>query len=563
MISSAHIRLLDDFTVAQIAAGEVIERPVSVVKELVENSLDAGAGRISVDLADGGRAAISVKDDGSGISASSLRLALERHATSKLVAAQDLFAVSTLGFRGEGLSSVAAAGHVEITSRPAGQEFGAKVQAHGTFIGEVETVAAPPGTKVVVRDIFSALPARREFLKSSAAELSRISAFLSRLALGWPQVGFSLTNDGRQVWALPATASRVDRLEAVFGRSARGTLLEVVPDHDGQSEQVRGHISAPLCDRASRDHQVFFVNGRLVRSGALAAAWLAGHASASASGRYPYGIILIDMPPQDVDVNVHPTKFEVRFARPAQAFDAVRRAVVKALRSAPSGGAAASRVAWPESRSASPAEFTPSAQDSQPPLSLLNAAPQAMRSLGQVDRTYVLLTDGAQLIVLDQHAAHERIAYEAIVASDGHVHGASPLLFPTVVELTPDRAAVFHQFETELVQAGVVVEKFGEWTYRICAVPSGYDQRRFDLEQMLDDLAAAEALRAGLGRRELLLATIACHSVTRAHEPLSAAEQLSLYERLLGCAQPQTCPHGRPTILRLDSGWFAKAFKRP
>ncbi|MBC5824982.1 MAG: DNA mismatch repair endonuclease MutL [Candidatus Eremiobacteraeota bacterium] len=547
---------------AQIAAGEVIERPVSVVKELVENSLDAGASHVWVELADGGRDAISVKDDGSGIAADDLKVALARHATSKLHSPDDLYAVTTLGFRGEGLASVAAAGALELTSRRADQEFGAHVQACAAAIGEVATVAAPVGTKVVVRDLFDALPARREYLKSPQAELSRISSLLSRLALGWPAVGFALRNDGREVWALPPARHSVDRIEAVFGKAARGALREIVFEETPQRERVRGHVSATGSDRPSRQHQVFFVNRRLVRSSSLSAAWLAGHGSSSMVGRYPFGMISIDLPAQDIDVNVHPTKVEVRFAHAAQVFDTVRRAVARTLR-APAVG-----TYGPGTQACEPALTTASSQlefsptQTAPEMSLFPDAAAAVRVLGQVDRTYVLATDGNEVLILDQHAAHERIAYEAIVASAGRGDGAATLLFPTIVELTPDQAATFHEFEREFSEAGVIVERFGHGAYRICGVPSGYERRGFDFAKMLDDLTADDAPREGLGRRNRVLATVACHSVVRAHQTLTSQEQSALYERLLHCRDPHTCPHGRPTIVRLDAAALAKTFKR-
>ena len=562
------IRQLDDATIAQIAAGEVIERPVSVVKELVENSLDAGATHIAVDVEDGGRSLIAVADDGAGIPREQLALALQRHATSKLAAAADLFAIRTLGFRGEGLASIAAAGNVEIISRPRGVEIGARIEARGVSVGKPAAHAAPPGSKVTVRDLFALTPARREFVKSARAEFARISGYLSQVSLGWPRVTFVLRHDGRDVWSLPAVSDPVDRLEMVFGKGARGTLVAIsAPDVAGR-EAVTGYVSAPGHDRTNRAQQVFFVNGRLVRSPALAAAWLAGYGAFGMTGRFPFGMLAVGLPPEDVDVNVHPTKIEVRFAYGNAVFDAVRLAIARTLRAVEPARAlpiGTLEVGGP----GLPGSAGPQAA---PLISVLPWIPESSRNevrvYGQIDRTFIVAGDADGMIVIDQHAAHERIAYEALLesgakASGSAQSGSAQALFPMVVELTPAQAAILHEHDGELRAAGVVIEEFGEsGAYRIASLPAGYERRRFDLPGILEDLVADDAPREGVAHRNRLLATIACHSVVRAHEPLSLLEQAALCERLLRCDDPHTCPHGRPTMLRLDASALAKAFRR-
>jgi DNA mismatch repair protein MutL len=566
------IRPLDEATISQIAAGEVIERPVSVVKELVENSLDAGATVVSVELVDGGRSAIVVTDDGLGMSADDLPFALMRHATSKLRIADDLFAVRTLGFRGEGLASIAAAGRLEIISRRRGDEFGARIEASGTSATAPTVAPAAPGTKVTVREIFALVPARREFLKSARAEFARVASFLSQLSLGWPAVAFHLRHDGREVWSLPAVADPVDRLESVFGRDARGTLVAIDGDSGIAREKVSGYISAPGRDRPHRNHQVFFVNGRLVRSSALGASWLAAYGSFGMTGRYPYGVIRVDLPPEDVDVNVHPTKIEVRFRFGAAVFDAVRAAVSRSLRRVEPVRAAAapilSALGIDPSSGASDLFARAPLQADGDGSSAFDASltrdpsTESFRIFGQIDQTYIAASDGTGLLLIDQHAAHERIAFEALLAGNGAADVAAPLLFATVVELTPDRAAALHELREELSAIGVEVEQFGENAYRIRSLPAGYEKRRFDLSGVLDDLAADDAPREGADHRTRLLATIACHSVVRAHEPLALQEQVALFQRLRLCRDPHTCPHGRPTMIRLDAATLAKAFKR-
>ena len=571
-VSAAQIRVLDDATIAQIAAGEVIERPVSVVKELVENSLDAGATSVVVDCVDGGRASIAVTDDGAGIARAQLRLAFARHATSKLSSADDLFSIASLGFRGEGLASIAAAGTVELVSRTRDDDVGARVEARGVAVGEPAAVAAPSGTKVIVRDLFALTPARREFLKSGRAEFARIASLLGQLSLGHPRVAFALKHDGRDVWTLQAVDDPIDRLEVVFGRGARGALVAIEEEGGARDrEQIGGFVSSPGRDRSNRHGQVFFVNGRLVRSAALSSAWLAGYGSFGMTGRYPYGALAVTLPPGDVDVNVHPTKIEVRFANQAAVFDAVRRAVARTLR--------ATDIARPFAVTAMPLAGADRVEDAGGAVgraqlgavfdadeAQLSFAParsgNGIRMLGQIERTFIVAASDGEMIVIDQHAAHERIAYEAIVDGAGTADTQAPLLFPSVIELTPVRAAVLHDAEADLAAAGVVVEPFGDGAYRIVSLPAGYEKRRFDLDGLLDDLGADDSPREGVGRRNRVLATIACHSVVRAGETLSPQEQAALYERLVRCRDPHSCPHGRPTMLRLDRVSLAKAFKR-
>lgn len=559
------IHVLDESTISQIAAGEVIERPLSVVKELVENSLDAGATHVAVDLVNGGLEAIAVSDDGAGIARDDLPLAFRRHATSKLSSGGNLFAIATLGFRGEGLASIAAAASVELTSRPASADIGAKIEASGVRISQSSAAASPVGTKVVVRDLFSMVPARRAFLKSPRAEFARVASFLSQIALGWPGVGFSLRHDGKDVWVLQPVVDAIDRLENVFGRDARGALIEIENDGVIDRERVTGFTGKPGRDKPNRNSQVFFVNRRLVRSAALSSAWLAGYGSFGMTGRFPFGALSVDVPPEDVDVNVHPTKIEVRFANAQAVFDAVRRAVARTLHgveregrpvavgfggSLTHGTPAAASTAASGAFEAEQISFAP------------HAAPGPVRVLGQIDRTYILAAADVELFIVDQHAAHERVAYEAIVDSGGRQDVSAPLLFPAIVELTPAQAAALHQYESDLSEAGVVVEPFGDHAFRVSALPAGYEKRRFDLAGMLDDLAADASPREGVGHRHRVFATIACHSVVRAGEALSLQEQSSLYDRLQRCRDPHTCPHGRPTMLRLDAVALSKAFRR-
>ena len=325
------IRRLDAVTIGQIAAGEVIERPVSVVKELVENALDAGATRIAVQLRNGGLDEIEVVDNGAGIAPDDLPLAVERHATSKLSGPNGLEALLTLGFRGEGLASIASVARVTVASRRAADELASSVDAFEEQIGAVRLTPGPLGTRVQARELFANVPVRREYLRSPQAEATRVSTFMTTLALGYPEVAFTLRIDEREVLNIPPARAAFDRLAHVFGRDVYERMLEISAVATGMHGQIRGFISKPGVDRGDRRQQLLFVNGRLLRSTQLAGAWTGGYAGYALSGRHPFGVLLVDLPPDHLDPNVHPTKSDVRFRYIAQLVDAVKRTIVTTL----------------------------------------------------------------------------------------------------------------------------------------------------------------------------------------------------------------------------------------
>jgi DNA mismatch repair protein MutL len=553
------IRELDAVTIGQIAAGEIIERPFSVVKELVENAVDAGAMRIAVNVERGGIERIEVVDDGAGIAAEELPLAIRRHATSKLSAAAELESIATLGFRGEGLASIAAVSRVEIVSREPHAQLGARVEASGERISAAEPIASPVGTRVDVRALFENVPVRREYLKSVSAEFNRISSWLSSFALAYPQVSFALRHDGREVWVMPVAGNDRERLGMVFGAAVAETL---VPLDDAAARmldgRLRGFISAPGSDRPDRRMQLLFVNGRLLRSTLLAGAWTSGYTGFTMLGRHPYGVLFLELAPNQVDPNVHPTKSDVRLRYTNQVFDAARRSIAATLREhardrfdrqtglASPGDGTAMRVAI-VSLFASDGLL----EEEEP-------SPARLRVLAQLDRTFIVVSDGEGLLLVDQHAAHERIAYEAIVAASKESGASQPLLVPEVMELDPARSAALDASLDLLREGGLEIESFGERTYRIVATPAGYGAR-FDFAGLLDDLTEQPKAR---GVRERVWATLACHSVTVAGERLAAQEMTMLVERLQSCANPMHCPHGRPTMIRLGPEEIARMFKR-
>lgn len=554
----SEIRLLDAVTIGQIAAGEVIERPASVVKELVENAVDAGARRIVVGVERGGIDLIEVCDDGAGIAAGDLALAVRRHATSKLASAEDLSAIETLGFRGEGLASIAAVSELELLSRTKEAPIGARVTAHGEIVSPAEPAAAPVGTRVRAARLFAELPARREFLRSPAAEFVRISGFLSTFALAYPQIAFTLRHDGKDVWIMPATESPQERLAMVFGRDAAGALIPLADQDRRLAGALRGFVSTPGNDRPDRRMQLLFVNGRLVRGGAMTGAWIGGYSTFAMLGRHPYGVLFLDLPPESVDANVHPTKSEVRLRYGTQIVEAVRGTIATTLRGH-AGGRYGEHVR-------AEVAFSPMvSSDAAEPQQLFDAeggetvAAPLLRVLGQLDRTYILATDGETLLLVDQHAAHERIAYEAIVARAAGEAPNEPLLVPIVVELDATRAHALERTLEALQEGGLEIERFGERTYRVVATPAGYGARAFDLNGYLDDLTDEPKQR---DVRERVWASLACHSVTVAGERLEPEEMATLVTRLRTCRNPMHCPHGRPTMVQLSPVEIARLFKR-
>jgi DNA mismatch repair protein MutL len=555
------IRLLDSETIGQIAAGEVIERPLSVVKELVENALDADATRIAVRVRCGGLAEIEVADDGVGIAPDDLPLAVTRHATSKLADAAGLTRVDTLGFRGEGLASIAAVAKVTIVSRTAGAEVPTALDAHADELGEPRPVAGPPGTRVIVRELFGNVPVRREYLRSPAAEFARIGAWLATLALAYPHVGFSLEHDGKAAFAFAPGDDLAPRLRHVFGASSSTMVAIRAGDaHAG----VSGWVSSPDDDRPDRRSQILFVNGRLLRSTLVSGAWSAAYRTFAMVGRYPYGVLYLTVPPHEVDPNVHPTKSDVRLRHGDRVLAAVRDAIGTALRRG-----AVERLGRSISLAPPTGELAPGsaqidwADTFAPATNGANAEKKTLRVLAQVDRTFILASDGDAVVLIDQHAAHERIVFEQLSANARAHAAAEPLLIPYTFEVRPEEADRLDATLDALAAGGLHVEPFGERAYRVTATPARLVHagrtRPFDVAQFIDVLG--DDVR-GLDADQRVWASLACHSVVRAHETLEYPEMTALVERLQRCENPMHCPHGRPTIVRLEPERIAALFKR-
>ena len=403
---------------------------------------------------------------------------------------------------------------------------------------------------------------RREYLRSASAEFNRISGWLSTFALAYPGVTFSLRHEGKDVWVMPASDDMGSRLAMVFGKDAAQALMPLDPQAArGLQGNLSGFISSPGTDRPDRRMQLLFVNGRLLRSTLLAGAWTAGYTTFAMTGRQPYGVLFLTLAPEHVDPNVHPTKSDVRLRHGHQVFDAVKRAIATTLRDhatarfrdAVTVSPAPAAMDTSLSHLQSLFERVPAEEPSQ------TGAHSGIRVLAQLDNMFILATDGQALLLLDQHAAHERIAYEKIVVAAA-VHAPSePLLVPITFELTPSQSECLDRTLGILREGGLEIDSFGERTYRIVATPAGYGARPFDIAGFLDDLSEEPKQR---DVRERIWASLACHSVTRAGERLDIVEMQSLADRLPLCENPMHCPHGRPTIVRLETAAIQKLFKR-
>ncbi len=450
---------------------------------------------------------------------------------------------------------------LEIVSRRLDREIGARIVAENDRVADVQPMPAPVGTRIRARALFEQLPVRREYVRGASAEFNRISTWLSHFALAYPAVTFTLRHDGKEVWVMPASAGERERLAMVFGGPAAKALVEL----DGEPARtldgaLRGFVSAPGHDRSDRRMQLLFVNGRLVRGAMAASAWTSGYSTFTMVNRHPYGVLFVTLPPGQVDSNVHPTKHEVRFRYNAQVFDAIRRSIATTL-------TAHARERFAQQTGTTTLPVASRGGLAGQGVSLFDAtataesAPAAnrLRVLEQLDRTFIVVSDGDALLLVDQHAAHERIAYESIVAAASNGSASEPLLVPQIVELDGARSAALDRTIDLLREGGLEIELFGERTYRILATPAGYASRRFDMLGLLDDLSDDPRQR---DVRERIWASLACHSVTVAGETLAPQEMTTLVDRLQHCANPMHCPHGRPTMIRLSSDEIARMFKR-
>ncbi len=573
------IRLLSSEVASQIAAGEVIERPASVVKELVENALDAGAKSITVSIAEAGRKLIEVADDGSGIASDELALAISRHATSKLSKADDLFHISTLGFRGEALASMGSVSRMVVTSKIAKSKAGARIKVEGGREGKVEAIGAPAGTVVRVEDLFYNVPARLKFLKTDVTERRAIDSLLTRYALAYPDVRFKLSEDTNVTLQTSGDGDRRAILAALYGVEVAKQLLEINSDEEGI--KLSGYVSPTALTRSNRKDITFFVNGRWVQDTPLTAAFIQAYHTLLMVGRYPMGAVFIEIAPEEVDVNVHPAKAEVRFRNQDRIFGFVQRAVRRGLLAyapvpavAPSlwGTRAESSqqvgIDWTiahdeavESRETGDESQPLPTSDSRLPIS--NRVP-LLRLIGQIGATYLVAEGPDGLYLIDQHAAHERILFEKLMAQhDMRKIPSQSLLTPAVVQLPPASAKLLNEQLAVLTHFGFDVEDFGSNSFRVRAVPNlfaGSDPSAA-LRAIVEDFEEDEApLQNEIEKK--LAARVCKRMAVKGGQTLLPDEQRALLTDLENCDSPRTCPHGRPTMIHLSVDMLERQFGR-
>jgi DNA mismatch repair protein MutL len=605
------IRVLEPNVAAQIAAGEVVERPASVAKELIENALDAGASRISIEVRGGGLHELKVQDNGCGIPGSEVELAFERHATSKLRAADDLWAIATLGFRGEAMPSIASVSQVICVTRAAGEELGTELRVAGGEIQARSARGCSEGTTISVRNLFYNAPVRREFLRSEATEASAISAVVTQYALAYPEVRFTMLLEGRLVIQTSGRGDLREALIDLYGLDVARQLLPVQAAHgaDRDEVRVRGLVSPPGLTRSSRGYIHLFVNRRAIQPrGQLAIVIEEAYHTLMMKGRHPVAVLDIAVHPSTVDVNVHPTKSEVKFRDTPRVLGVIGRAVREALidsgvrpwtdASAPMPGEVAQRrfelrrlgdrwereigsqelaaATWDPAADDQRLEITgqdanghqrltddesePTTRNSQPP-STSRLPP--LRVVGQVGQTYIVAESPDGMYLIDQHAAHERITYERLMEQHGTgTFDQQGLLIPQTLDLPPAAHALLLGHAGLLNEWGFTIEEFG-MSLRVRSVPAGL--RESSLSGALLEVAEHLASRGGSTPedwREAMLTTLACHSSVRAGQSLSNEEMRQLIAQLEFCAAPRTCPHGRPTMILLSIPQLERQFGR-
>ena len=580
----SRVRLLSDTLASQVAAGEVIERPASVVKELVENSIDAQAKAIEVMIRRGGISLIRVTDDGIGMDRDDALLCLERHATSKIRTAADLATVGTLGFRGEALPSIASIARFRLTTREKEAVAGTEVIVSGGRIETVRDGGEAPGTQVEVRSLFYNLPARRKFLRSENTETRNIEHQLNLQAIGHPGIAFSLVRDERVVFQLPATKTLRDRIRDLMGSELLARLLELEPAARGKL-RVSGFVGQAGVSRASRAQQFVFVNGRAVESPVIGAALKEGYHTALMKGQFPVTFLFVELPPAEVDVNVHPAKREVRFRDPAGVREAVVAAIRRTLESdrrswqeqfrapavpdipfvrrtetlAPSNDAAQSNLSV-ETREPAVTDHRFSPDEDRRPV-----AEHQFRILGILNKLYVLMENAEGLVLVDQHAAHERILFEELRRRMEEKGVPSQrLLLPQVIELAPRDAEWIERNLATLQKMGLGVEEFGRHTFKLESLPpflSAAEPGRL-LQDVIDSLKSASNNSSPLRLGEEMIAKTVCRHAVKANDLLRQPEVEKLIRDLLECELPYCCPHGRPTMIQISLGELEKKFGR-
>ena len=569
------IRILPEKVASQIAAGEVIERPSSVVRELLDNSIDAGADRITVKIEKGGRGLIKVSDNGSGMSRDDLLLCLERHATSKINSVSDLFSIKTLGFRGEAIPSISSVSKMEITSRPVDQLVGNRLKIAGGKLQSVDETGSPGGTIVEVRDLFFNVPARRKFLRAVKTETDHIIDNMSRIALPFIRIHFRLDDNKKTILNLPVSENELNRLSILMGRNVAGSMIDA--SRDTGDLALRAYLASPDLSRNRGDRIFIYINGRNVRDRLITRAVMEGYGQRLMKGRYPQIAVFLEIDPLHVDVNVHPTKQEVRFHRGHLVYQAITSTIEKSLgrqfhtvfdtgysrsegiKEAKTDGKLTAEPEWEYSGA-----FQKEAVSRETGMQDVSFIKEGHQIIGQLKDTYILCQARDGLLLIDQHAAHERIVYETLKRS----YHSLPMerqsfLIPYELEVSLKDGRILQERIDRLVELGLELEHFGGSTFLLRSVPSilvdvKWEDFLLDLIPLLEDEGDFTTERA----LDKLLTIMACHGAVRAGKRMSQEEMIGLINKLEKMDLPTNCPHGRPIFRKLSYYEIEKMFKR-
>ena len=576
------IKVLPEEVASQISAGEVVERPSSVVKELIENSLDAGASQISISIIEAGKSLIRVMDNGSGVDFDELPLAVARHATSKLRKVDDLFHIQTLGFRGEALASIASVSRMTMLSKTQSDQVGGCLKMEGNRQILVEKAATTIGSTITVEDLFFNVPARLKFLKTNITEKQQIETLVSRYALAYPSVGFELKSENKSILQTTGKGDKREVLYQIYGLDIGKQLIET--QFQEGDYQVNGFISPASLTRSNRKEIIFFVNGRWIQDANLITAFIQGYHSLLMVGRFPMGTLFLTVPAEEVDVNVHPAKAAVRFRQPDRLFALIQRAVKRTLLANnpfpeinlptwewKSSSFANSQTDFPKTSAISnegPNNSSPQTvqQDSAPAIGNtfgeVHKLP-LLRVVGQVALAYIIAEGPDGLYLIDQHAAHERILFERITSSIQQKSQSQPLLEAIKLDIPQVKVPTFTEMVPTLNHLGFSIESFGGSSFLVRAVPAlftGTDPARLVFSVVEEFEEDESPLAKELEKR--LAARICKKAAVKAGKPLSTEEQRRLVEDLERCENPRNCPHGRPTMIHLSAALLERQFGR-
>lgn len=587
------IKLLDEKVISQIAAGEVIERPASVVKELVENSIDAEATQINIEAQDGGKKFIKVVDDGIGMNRQDAEKAFLRHSTSKISTLRDLESITSLGFRGEALASIAAVGKVTLLTkqRNVGADVGTEVIVEGARIRHVKDAACIEGTTVIVNDLFYNTPARRKYLRTTRAELAKITDIVTRQALIHPEIFFKLIHDGSEIINTPKASTSLDNIVHIYGKNIAREMLAV--DYSDHDLRIEGFISKPAVTRKSPSHISIFVNKRYVTSKLLSSAIKDGYQNLIMKNRYPITVLCLQIHPRKIDVNVHPTKLEIRFDDEKKVYNSFMKAIGNALQTKsliPEFGSEKlesprieafelSQIAGSDALR----EMTPMVEarrqvniDDYEIILEAEAMPEPLKEgkttllpklslVGQILNTYIVAQSDENILIIDQHAAHERVLFERLMRIDTEERKEQQeLLSPLTIELNPKQRSFMAENSEILDSLGFRIEHFGGNTFQIRAVPTVFrdTENVKAVYDIIDELISIGKTGHRDELKEKAMAIVACHSAIRGGEELSPAEMKNLVESLYSTKNAYSCPHGRPSILSMSKDELEKRFKR-